>query len=569
MIFLMIMATIIGYSAYKNMWIGLISVFVVIIPSVYSLIPLIVEQRKLKSFRKNRLTESIFTDRKEDLEDIIRILNIKEHCIQITGEEAQCGKTWMAKRLCDYINNQKDPEFRNMKLKCTYITADYLDMDNYTEKELDAYFKDNIVTNKTVLIFDHVDNFTVILGKQRQFHFQMIYILKNNVTQALATHTMSAFSQKDIEELQHKIKKCYPGISNLTQNEVDTFFQLTDGNIGRITALLSDQRCVLWIKDISNKKATEYEERLHKIEIDIRSGYYQDARQKLSKFESDYKSDFHNNVHLSYKYNLILSNCEHMLNQYQTALDTLSIIELKPYQQYNLDFEIELYKAHYNKHLWNCNEALEILENIKDRSFAALVDSLGILTAKYFVDDLFVPNSSDDSLEEFYKRFQKARNSSLKHNDYDDYKLKRYLPIFFIYKEKPVQEDQLINMIDEVIKIYESENNRLRANAYFVKAEIYRLYKKYENAVTEYKRCLDTTFDDNIKLQTNLMVYYLVKIKKIELDFELMPENALSELSKNNKYSRIVRHRIRNIELGDSNAVQIQEQIDSRIMPIL
>lgn len=48
-----------------------------------------------------------------------------------------------------------------------------------------------------------------------------------------------------------------------------------------------------------------------------------------------------------------------------------------------------------------------------------------------------------------------------------------------------------------------------------------------------------------------------------------MPENALSELSKNNKYSRIVRHRIRNIELGDSNAVQIQEQIDSRIMPIL
>lgn len=569
MIFLMIMATIIGYRAYKNMWIGLISMFVVIIPSVYSLIPLIVEQRKLKSFRKNRLTESIFTDRKEDLEDIIRILNIKEHCIQITGEEAQCGKTWMAKRLCDYINNQKDPEFRNMKLKCTYITADYLDMDNYTEKELDAYFKDNIVTNKTVLIFDHVDNFTVILGKQRQFHFQMIYILKNNVTQTLTTHTMSAFSQKDIEELQHKIKKCYPGISNLTQNEVDTLFQLTDGNIGRITALLSDQRCVLWIKDISNKKATEYEERLHKIEIDIRSGYYQDARQKLSKFESDYKSDFHNNVHLSYKYNLILSNCEHMLNQYQTALDTLSIIELKPYQQYNLDFEIELYKAHYNKHLWNCNEALEILENIKDRSFAALVDSLGILTAKYFVDDLFVPNSSDDSLEEFYKRFQKARNSSLKHNDYDDYKLKRYLPIFFIYKEKPVQEDQLINMIDEVIKIYESENNRLRANAYFVKAEIYRLYEKYENAVTEYKRCLDTTFDDNIKLQTNLMVYYLVKIKKIELDFELMPENALSELSKNNKYSRIVRHRIRNIELGDSNAVQIQEQIDSRIMPIL
>ena len=286
-------------------------------------------------------------------------------------------------------------------------------------------------------------------------------------------------------------------------------------------------------------------------------------------FEAVYKDDFYNNIHLAYKYNLMLSDCEHMLNQYQTALDILSIIELKPYTKYNLDFEIELHKAHYNKHLWNCNEALEILGKINDRSFAALVDSLGILTAKYFVNDLFVPNSSNDSLEEFNKKFQMATNSSLVHNNYDEYKLKRYAPVFFFYKEKPTKEEQLIQMIDEVIKIYESENNRLRANAYFVKAEIYRLYRQYEKAIVEYKRCLDITVDNNIKLQTNLMIYYLIKIKKINLDFELIPENELNELSQNNVYSRIVRHRIRNIELGDPNATQIREQIDSRIMPIL
>ena len=198
----------------------------------------------------------------------------------------------------------------------------------------------------------------------------------------MTTHTMSAFCQNHIEELQRKIKEYYPGISVLTQNEVDTLFQLTDGNIGRITALLSEQKCVLWIKDISNKKTTEYEECLHKIEMDILVGKYQTARQKLSRFESDYKDDFYNNIHLAYKYYLILSNCEHMLNQYQTAIDTLSIIELKPYTKYNSAFEIDLHKAHYNKHMWNCNEALEILENIYDRSFAALVDSLGILAAK-------------------------------------------------------------------------------------------------------------------------------------------------------------------------------------------
>lgn len=569
MVFLAIIATIVGFNAYHNMWIGLLSVIVIVIPSVYSLIPLIVEQYKLKNFKKNRLTESIFTDRVEDLEDIIRILNVEEHCIQITGNEEQCGKSWIAKRLCDYINNQTDLEFKNIKLKCAYKIADYLDMNNYTEKELDTYFKENVVTNKTVLIFDHVDNFEIILNKQRQFHFQMIYISKYSTALSLTTHTMSSFSQNHIEELQRKIKEYYPSISTLTQNEIDTLFQLTDGNIGRITALLSEQKCILWIKDISNKKPTEYEVQLHKIQTHILVGKYQIARKKLSKFESDYKDEFYSNIHLAYKYYLILSDCEHMLNQYQTALDILSIIEISPYVRYNSAFEIELHKAHYNKHLWNCNEALDILANIKELSFAALVDSLGILIAKYFINDLSVPNSSDDSLLVFNKYFKKATNSLLTHNDYDSYKLKRYAPVFFFYKEKPEKEDQLIQMIDEVISIYDSENNRLCANAYFIKAEIYRLYHKYEKAIVEYKRCLDVTIDNNIKLQTNLMIYYLIKIKNINSDFELMSDNEFNDLSQNNSYARIVRHRIRCIELNDPNAVQIQEQIDSRIMPIL
>ena len=62
------------------------------------------------------------------------------------------------------------------------------------------------------------------------------------------------------------------------------FFQLTDGNIGRITALLSEQKGVSWIKDISNKAPTEYEKCLHKIELDIIVGKYQIARNNLSKF---------------------------------------------------------------------------------------------------------------------------------------------------------------------------------------------------------------------------------------------------------------------------------------------
>lgn len=344
---------------------------------------------------------------------------------------------------------------------------------------------------------------------------------------------------------------------------------MTDGNIGRITALLSEQKGVSWIKDISNNAPTEYEKCLHKIELDIVVGKYQIARKNLSKFETKYKNDFNSNMHLTYKYNFILSNCEHMLNQYETALATLSIIEIPMYKKYNKGFKIELQKAHYNKHLWNCNEALEILDNIKDNSFAALVDSLGILAAKYFINDLSVPYSSDNSLEEFKKKFYKASNSSLKRDDQDNYKLKRYEPIFLFYDKKPKKEDILLQSIDEVIKVYEGENNRLRANAYFIKAEIYRLYQQYDKSILEYKRCMDVTIDDNIRIQTNLMIYYLIKVKGIKLNYELMPDDEISRLCQDNVYSCIVRHRIRNIELNDPNATEIQEQIDSRIMPIL
>lgn len=355
----------------------------------------------------------------------------------------------------------------------------------------------------------------------------------------------------------------------ITQTEINTLFQLTDGNIGRITALLSEQKGVSWIKDISNNTPTEYEKCLHKIELDIIVGKYQIARKNLSKFEAEYKNDFNSNMHLTYKYNFILSNCEHMLNQYETALDTLSIIEIPMYKKYNKGFKIELQKAHYNKHLWNCNEALEILNNIKDNSFAALVDSLGILAAKYFINDLSVPYSSDNSLEEFKKKFYKASNSSLKRDDQDNYKLKRYEPIFLFYDKKPKKEDILLQSIDEVIKVYEGENNRLRANAYFIKAEIYRLYQQYDKSILEYKRCMDVTIDDNIRIQTNLMIYYLIKVKGIKLNYELMPDDEISRLCQDNVYSCKVRHRIRNIELNDPNATEIQEQIDSRIMPIL
>ena len=142
LIVLAIFATIIGFIAYGNLWAGVLSTVIVMIPAVYSAIPFIREWHQLKNARKNRLTESIFTDRMSDLEDIIRILNINEHCVEIAGNEEQCGKSWMAKRLCDFINNPNDSEFKNIQCKCHYVKADYLDMDSLTDNEFNKYFID-------------------------------------------------------------------------------------------------------------------------------------------------------------------------------------------------------------------------------------------------------------------------------------------------------------------------------------------------------------------------------------------------------------------------------------------
>lgn len=568
-IILAVLATFLGYKTYQSFAIGIVSCCVVLIPVVYSVIPLIKEQKQKYYSNKNRITNSIFTDREEDLKDIIRILNIQEHCVQITGTEQQCGKSWMAKRLCDYINFPKDSEFKGVGIKCTYLKADYIDMDKYNEKEFNDYFTSNNITPKTVLIFDNVDNFELIWGKQKLFHFQMVYILKEGSEPLLSTHMMSNFQPQHIGKLQQKINESYPGICTLTQSEIDVLYRMTEGNIGHITALLSEQKCVSWIKDLAQKQSTEYEVELEKIEMKLLIGKYQDGQKLLDEFGQKYKKDLENNNHLAYLYYLILSDCEHLLNHYEEALDILSIVEQPVYKKYNNAFEIELHKAHYFKHIWRCNDSLQILTALKFKSFSAIVDTLGILLAMYFINDLHVPGTQDSSLQVFSQQFILATNSELPTNNNDLNKLKRNKPIYTFYNHKPNDETELINMIDDVIAVYASENNRLLANAYFIKVELYRMYQKYEKALTEYKRCTNITIDNNLKLQTNLIMYYLIKVKKLDLDFELMTDNEINNLCEHNPYSHIVRHRIRNIELDDSNAAQIQEEIDTRIMPIL
>ena len=564
-LFIITVAT--GLMDGKNISMVILSAVVVFIPAIYSAIP-IIENCKLKKNRsKNRLSENTFTNREEDLKQILDKLLIKEHIIEISGDGVTCGKTWIAKRLFDCINH---PEDLKQKYKCPYKVAYYIDLEEYNNRQLEDFFENSIINSNVVLIFDNVQDIGHILSKQTRYHFQLVYILKKPSENNFFNYKISRFHEQHIMELQEKIKNNFPGIDNISEQEIHILYNLTDGNIGKIHSVLSKQTSVRWLKDIAIRKRTEYDDALDRIELTLQIGKYAAAKQELEVFEANNKLYFEENNDLYYKYMLIKADCEHLLNNYKDAITLLSIIENEPFCSHNRGYELERFKAHYYKHLWKCNESLEVLYNIRMRSFTAKVDSLGILLAKYFINDLYVPNSERTSLEEFYNVYIDAENSKNTTQDSANLlKLERNAVIYHYYKEHPENPNELINSISRVIEVYKAQNNRLLANAYFIRGEIYRVYGIYENAAHEYNCCLSVTDDNNIRIQANLMIYYLTECKKQNLDFSLLSKERIIELCEHNTYAKKVYHRINSIYLGDPTGPELISCFDSRIMPIL
>lgn len=568
MILLLIMTFISGYAQEGNWILKVAAVVVVFVPAVFSAIPLFTEYRLRKNRSINRLSDNTFTDREEDVKNILNKLLVKEHIIEISSDDKHCGKTWIAKKIVDYINFPKDISVNRIRLP--YKLAYYLDLDIYDEQQIEDFFNNHIINSNVVLIFDNVNNFNYLLSKQSLYHFQLIYILKKAENNSYFKHSVSKFSECNIKELHEKIRYNYPGIQSISEDEIKVLYKITNGNIGKISSILSKQTSVKWLKDISLFQRTEYDDILDSINLILFAGKYECAKTKLDKFEEQNKEHFQENNDLYFKYIMIKADCEHLLNQYEQAIALLSIIENYPYYIYNKNYELELHKAHYLKHIWKCNDALKILYAIRKQSFSAKVDSLGILLAKHFIGDEYVPESEQTSLEEFYNTYIDAENDNIFNQDIaNKLKHQRYTAIYRFYKDKPENPETLISTISKVIEIYKSQNNRLQANAYFIRGELYRLYGKYEDALNDYKLCLSVTDDNNIALQTNLMVFYLVKCKKMDLDFNFLSHDKILQICKHNNYGKRIYHRINSVLLGDPNAEHIIRCFETRIMPIL
>jgi hypothetical protein len=547
-----------------------------VISAFYSFIPIYHYYKLLENKNKNRLSDSTFTDRYDDMKHIVEKLITKEHSIEIKGNDEQCGKSWIAKKICDFINFSDNEEYKdlkeNTKLKKQIKKAYYLDMHEKNETFINEFLQSHIINSKVLLIFDHVENLSFLMTKQQLYHFQLIYILdKNTHSENLYQHVLSRFNEENIPILQDKINKNHSKLENLTKKEIETLFNLTNGNIGKIYVILSRAEYINWIKDISNELKTDYDIKINEIQLNLYTGDYIKSRKLIYEFEDMYKEMYSKNNDLFFKIKLIESDCEHLLNNYEKALATLLPLKKKELNFANLNYNLELHEAHYNKHLWRSNEALIILRNIETQSFSGLVDSLGILTSKYFINDIYIPFSNESTLEVYRRNYIKAQESTLSKSDDEILKLHRHEAIYKYYFEKS-SYDELINISSRVISSYKARNSRLLANAFFIRAEIHRIFKNYEQAIIDYQKCMYVTDDNNIKIQINVMLYYLDQIKKISsIKFPkyLSKEDIILLCKNKNKYGEILISKINSIELNDPEYNKIINIFDTRIMTIL
>lgn len=107
---------------------------------------------------------------------------------------------------------------------------------------------------------------------------------------------------------------------------------------------------------------TQYDKQLNGIQLFLFKGQYILAKKSLSDFEIQYKLVLQNNNDIYFKYILMKSDCEHLLNNYQDALIILMPLKQLTFRKYNINNKVETLEAHYYKHLWKCDISLTILQ---------------------------------------------------------------------------------------------------------------------------------------------------------------------------------------------------------------
>lgn len=513
-----------------------------------------------------------FTDREEDIENVMRLLNEKQKVIGIVSEENQCGKSWFAMKICDIVNHPKSKNNKDYTIpKCIVKKAKYFDIakQDYLsiENELNQWGKQQ---NKLVVL-DHLTDIQKAITLQKNYNFFLIYINKGSGLETEVLHVIKGFKEHYIYKLHSRIRKNFKDIEELTIDEIKTLHKLTNGNIRYIYCLLSRQESVFWIKTIHRKEKTKYDDEFNKIQMVLYNGNYKKAESELKILEQKYRQndidDFKTNRHLFYEFQLLNSDAQHLLNNYQEAINIVDILlnSKNPFSDNEL---LMIKKAHYLKHIWKAEEALTILEPLSYKKLEAASEKLGILSSSCFIAD---ETDFYKVLNEYKRALVLAQKLITPETTKDKiYRIERHKIIIEFYENK-LDFDTIHEKFDIIIQYYKNVNSRLVANSIFLKGEFYRLEKQYNEAIVQYDECLSITDDDNIKIQVHLMKKYLKLQNHCLGENDVLSNQEILNLCEehSNQYGKKLFHKINSIKNGDPTAIKIVDEFERRIMTIL
>lgn len=544
------------------------------ISTILGLSPIFEFYKKNKIKKNYWLSDNRFTDRFDDIRNIINLLNNEKTPLFIIGEEHIQGKTWIAKKICDCINHTK--EMRKYDIKHSKKKeALYFDLTTQSIDNIEKKLLELPNSSKILCIYDHCsdEHISSILNPKVNSKISHIIIPKNPSTildYELEKYYLSKFPVEELSNLHEKIKKNYSRIDTLSEKEMQILYNLTHGNIKNISFMLNEQRTVSWIKQLAKNEQTEYDNKLNKIQILLFQGLYTEAKKVIEKIEDEDKKYIKTNSDYYSKLILIKSDCEHLLNNYNDAIAEIRLLlNDEKYKIYNHSNIFELKLGHFYKHIWECDKSIEILWEISENnSIDSKLEMLGILSCKYFIGEniLKLKQEQIKTLDLYNSIIIELSNKIQNHNQ----RLIRHQIINDFYN-KHSEHQNLIERINSVIECYRAENNRLIANSVFLKGELYRLNQEYDKAVACYQDTLTYTQDDNIKIQVEIMLYYLSNIKNIKLNIHninIMQTTSLSQ-THSNEYALALIRKLNNIKLQDPNSKSIIKLFDERIMTIL
>lgn len=548
---------------------NIITIIISYIATIYCIVQEIYALTKQSDsrFEYQNKHEIPFIDRKELLTEIIdssfkEINNNNFYFIKNIRYGEKNGKTSLSKRLCYELQKIKDKRDNilvdNKLLDKRIGNIIYLDYGKYGESFIEEVKLNHtyIKGKKNIVVIKNSCNNAFIWDTEledRDIFFIFLNFNNNSNNQLF-------FSDDKIVQLIQELKKNpkYSYIYDMNKkgdiNDIASKLgNISHNNIGTIIDVLMSNEFETLLS--TDKQFIDFY-------FEIKNGNYKKAKELYEKIDNTQNK----NTIFKYKKEFELANLNHFLGKYTESLGQLEILLSKLMIDQNILLtnvgknmcdDIILLQAHINKHLGKFNEALDIL-NKNDSSeqtipFQRAFFSISIFQLNsHFNHD----NTWNNFLNDLKHKMWKFKNDrTIKNSDY--YFYETYYPIVKFYTEKYNKKvvPKLINIENQAINFYQKEERRYLTNCYFIKAELYRIIKKWNAAQKYYKLCYDVYCSNGDKDILYLLAYtckaiYITEKVQLNLDSNFDYESVI-ELCKREEEFCFHQHLISMMEIAE------------------